>query len=130
MADSAALVAKLEKATEGLLYQSETDAPVEVVSLAEGCEPEALREAAGVESGEVERVAFEEFFAPLVEEQEWYGEEERETAARFGKVKRLMERSLEELGVFRVGEREVAIFALGRAADGVWVGVRTRAVET
>jgi hypothetical protein len=131
----ATLTARLERATSGLVYQSETDAPVTPYRL-DGFEGAELTEASllahlGRDAGTpVATVAVDEFFADLVADQEWYGDEERDMARRYRRLVRMLERALKDLKVYRVGEREVEIYVLGRTRTGEFAGVTTRAVET
>ena len=77
----------LKKATQNLLFQSESDEPIEVCEwkVAGGeLTNEAIRELSGSgKSVPVKEVALHEFFAPLVEEQDWHGDEEKETVRRY-----------------------------------------------
>ena len=133
--ESTALAARIKRATSGLVYQSETDAPVKPFRLegftGESLTPDALRECLGREaSTPVAAVAFDDFFADLVADQDWYGDEERDMAKRYRRLVRVLERSLEDLKVYKVGEREVDVYVLGRTPGGEYVGVTTKAVET
>lgn len=126
---------RVAKAADGLFYPSETDAPVEPFVMT-GFEDEELTPEALLAFTErdaetpVETAELDAFFAPLVEEQDWHGPEERGAAKRFGRLRRLLERSLRDIRVFRVGERELDVYVLGRTRDGRFAGIRTRAVET
>jgi hypothetical protein len=130
---ASALEKRLARATKGLVYMSETDAPVEPVvwTDVERLEPTVVVARSGLTEGiQVDVVDVETFFAPLVEEQDWYGEEELRTARRFARLKRLLDRETDDLRVFRCGDREVDYLILGRTPDGHVAGVRTKAVET
>jgi hypothetical protein len=133
--DSTALAARVKRATSGLVYQSETDAPVTPYRVdgftGETLTPAVLLEQLGREpSTPVTTVEFDDFFADLVADQDWYGDDERKMAKRFRRLVRVLERALEDLRVYKVGEREVEIYVLGRTTGGEFVGVTTKAVET
>lgn len=133
--ESTALAGRIKRATSGLVYQSETDAPVRPFRVdgltGDALTPELLLGRLGREpSTPVATVDFDDFFADLVADQDWYGDEERDMAKRFRRLVRLLKRALDDLTVFKVGEREVDVYILGRAPDGAFVGVTTKAVET
>ena len=123
----------LEEAVEGLLYISETDAPLEAFCWSDvGLNLEAfLREQEGFETEvPVREQTFKAFFAPLVTWQEWYEEEEREAFEQFVLLKACLERYLSNLRVLRFGEVEQTIFVVGNTFEGGVCGFRTEAVET
>ncbi len=126
--------ADLRRAAAGLTYQSETDAPWRAFHWAG---------AAGVPTGEAVRrrgrhaagapvaeQSLEEFFAPLVADQKWYGEPERETARRYRNLLDTLERLLRDPKVFRIGRRKLVVYVAGVAPGGGWAGLKTTAVET
>ena len=126
--------AALERAADGLCYQSEMDAPWKPVDwpAAEG-EPtgnEVRRRGRHRADAPVAEEEVDAFFAPLVQEQDWFGDEEKATAAQyqalFGAVKKL----LRNPKVVRVGTRKVALYLVGAAPEGGWAGLKTAAVET
>ena len=127
------LLADLKAATDGLLFMSETDAPLEPVRLAVGGEPtpEVLRQLSGVSfDTPVEVQAFDEFFAPAVSEPAWKSAHQISTARRFQAVVQLLQDNLTDLRVLRVGRINMDVYVLGRASSGNWLGLRTRVVET
>lgn len=120
-------------ATDGLLYPSESDAPFDPVRWPGGGK---LKEAiAKVANGRpVRETTVEKFFAELE------GSEEGE---RWKGLREAVERGLEGVRVFRVGERYVDVYVVGWARDsggwlarlmgresGTWAGVHTTSVET
>jgi hypothetical protein len=124
----------LQQAAEGLTYQSETDAPWKAFAwpTAEG-EPTG----AGVRQrgrhrtdAPVEEQSVDEFFAPLIEEQDWYGDEERTAAAKYRALLDAVKRYLKGPKVVRVGERKIAVYVVGVSSEGGWAGLKTTAVET
>lgn len=77
----------------------------------------------------IEEQSPDDFFADLVEEQDWWGDAEKADAERYQALRRILEAHLDSLHIFRVGEVEVSIYLLGRC-EGDWVGLRTLSVET
>ena len=72
----------------------------------------------------------DEFWEPVVTEQDWYGDDEKKRTARFVTLKTLMEKELTVRQVFRVGESEIDVYLLGRQADGKRAGLKTKIVQT
>ena len=133
MATSATAQA-LQQAAEGLTYQSESDAPWKAFAWlnAQG-EPtaEAVRQRGRHKpDAPVSEQSVEDFFAPLVQEQDWYGDEERATAAKYQALLDAVEQRLKSPKVVRVGERKIAVYVIGTANEGGWAGHKTTAVET
>jgi hypothetical protein len=81
-------------------------------------------------SAPVAEQSVDEFFAPLVREQDWYGDEEKAAAAKYRALLDSVKRYLKGPKVMRVGERKVAVYVVGVASEGGWAGLKTTAVET
>jgi hypothetical protein len=105
------LKTELEKATNGLLYASESDYPFEIV---ENSAPENLQNSKEIE--------FEHFFKNLTAEQDWFGEE--------AALQKLLKENLTDLKVFKIGETDIEIYILGKTKSGAFMGLKTRSVET
>jgi hypothetical protein len=124
---------KLEQATAGLLFMSEADYPFETVSWG-GMNEIALdylrRQAGAAPDAPVQVVSPEKFFAQAMSEPEWKGADELAAARRYQALLRLLKENLKELKVYRVGEINIAVYIVGRASTGNWVGLSTRVVET
>ena len=68
--------------------------------------------------------------ADLIALQDWYGPEEKVTARRYRRLERLLRTSLSDLEGFKVGERDVDVYVIGKTPDGEFAGIATKAVET
>ncbi|HEV7893521.1 MAG TPA: nuclease A inhibitor family protein [Pyrinomonadaceae bacterium] len=126
------LVEELTEATRGLTFMSESDYPFEVFAW-DGAEPtrEFLRGLACLDSSAVmETRGAREFFRAAASEPEWKGEDELALARRFQSLLRLLETSLTDLKVYRVGAIDIKVYVAGRAPSGNYLGVSTRVVET
>jgi hypothetical protein len=126
------LLEELREATRGLIFMSESDYPLEVF-VSGGAEPtrESLRVLAGAdESAPVETRGAREFFRAAASEPDWKGEDELAVARRFQALLRLLETSLSDLKVYRVGAVDIKVYVAGRAPSGNFLGVSTRVVET
>lgn len=127
------LIEELERAVAGLWFVSEIDHPLEVFRW-EGSvalTPEYLREAAGLPPvTRVEARSLDQFFRNAVSEPSWKSAEELKVAHRYQEVVRLLKENLEEPRAYRVGEMDIPVFVVGRSAEGNWLGLKTRVVET
>ncbi len=71
-----------------------------------------------------------DFWAPVITVEDWFGEEERATAAQFQQLKTRLEATLSNRQVFRVGQTEIDLYLLGTPANGPRAGLKTKVVET
>jgi hypothetical protein len=108
------------KAAEGLLYPSETDAPFDAVRWgSRGTLDEAV---AKVAKGRLVReTTVGDFFEEL---------EGSDEGKRWKELRGTIEAGLSGVRVFRIGERQVDVYVVGRGRAGEWVGVHTESVET
>ncbi|MFN0278788.1 MAG: nuclease A inhibitor family protein [Pyrinomonadaceae bacterium] len=124
---------EIEKVCNGLIYISETDAPVRAFA---GQEVDLitsdfiLQQTGKAGDVPVEERNFDEFFARLTANRDWHGREETERAKKFAELQKLLKENLRKLKVFTIGERRLEIFAVGISKDGCLMGIRTEAVET
>src|SRR4051794_15031274 len=129
-----AILTALTKASEGLLFPSEADAPFEAFEWpAEQGKPDKARvlELAGEEEGTPAKVkGLDAFFKDAAEEQDWHDEEERARAEGFRRLVGALKGALKDVKVFQVGAGpEKDVYVVGRADSG-WAGLKTRVVET
>jgi hypothetical protein len=133
MNDEDKLADELRKASEGLLFMSESDYPLEVVRLGAGAEAThgALRKLSGKgDDAPVREQTVDEFFRVAAAEAEWKSAPELESAKRYKALVRLLKSRLEGLKVFRVGEIDIDAYVLGKAKGGELMGLKTKLVET
>ena len=118
-----------------LLYPSESDEPIEVVT----CylkQPEPLLVTQVKEwlmlppSVYVEETPEADFWEPVVTQQDWYGDEEKNRTDKFGQLKEAVEHSLTVRQVFRVGNTEIDVYLLGLQTTGERAGLKTKVVQT
>lgn len=124
---------KIEQACEGLVYISETDAPL--LPFAGGhtdivTREIILQEIGGEQDIQVDEVDFGSFFRRLTAIKDWFGEPEKERAKKFLDLQKLLEEHLRERKVFRIGKIRLDIYVVGIDTKGNLMGVTTRAVET
>ncbi len=127
------LTGQIRTIAAGLWYMSETDA--EIMAFA-GTKTDTvtkenlLAQIDQPPESPVEERDFNEFFVRLTEIKDWYGDEEKATAAKFAALKDLLEKNLKDLKVFKVGKIQIDIYAIGINAEGNLAGIQTKAVET
>lgn len=127
------LVEKIRNAAEGLYYISETDAEIEVFEGKQAAaitKEEVLSQAGDSSDKAVSEKNFSDFFAPLTEMQDWFGDEEKASAQKFAVLKDLLEKNLRDLKAFKVGKIQLDIYVVGLDANGKLLGIKTKAVET
>ncbi len=128
------LCGALQEATGGLLMMSESDYPFEVIKWDGSVQlsPERLSGAAGGEDSpaKIEESDLAEFFRVPAGEQEWKDEAGLQAARKFQRLRQLLEDNLTGLKAYRVGEINIYVLLVGLSAEGNWMGVSTRVVET
>ena len=129
------LLNQLQKASDGLLFISESDYPFEVFlwessdSLA--ITPETILHHTGhpVDTP-IEVVDIDSFFAVATTEQEWHNREEHETLNRFKALVETLKHNLNQIKVYRLGERSLDVYIVGKTPTGDYAGLSTKVVET
>jgi hypothetical protein len=126
-------VAALKAIASGLAWMSESDYPFEV-TLLPGFEPpiaSTLLQLTGHDADcPVEEMTVQNFFAPAIEEQDWYEEAEKETMHRFQTLLQWLKDHLSEVKVYRVDEIEIDIYIVGKTESGDWINFSTKSIET
>jgi hypothetical protein len=128
-----AVLATLQKASEGLEFTSDTDAPFEAFEWpGEEGKPTPARvlELAGLPASTPTKVkSLDAFFRDATKEQDWMDEQERAEAQRFGQLVQTLKDSLADVAVFQFGKGESDVYIVGRTESG-WAGLRTKVVQT
>jgi hypothetical protein len=127
------VVTRLAKASEGLEFPSETDAPFEAFEWpGEQGKPEKARvlELAGLPPNTpVKSKSLATFFTDPTAEQEWHDEQERAQAKKFQQLVQTLKETLKDVKVFQAGRSEADVYIVGRT-DAGWAGLKTKVVET
>lgn len=113
----------LRTAVEGLTYPSDSDEPFDVF-LWEGSGSARDQVAAHAGKGRnIEEVRVETFFAQL---------DDADDAPRYANVRKILQSTLRDLRVFRVGTGEVSvdIYLIGSTRSAEWAGLHTVSIET
>lgn len=124
---------KIKTACEGLFYISESDAEISlfVGTVAKAVTKEVLlSQTENTPDAPIEERSFEESFARLTKLEDWFGDEEKQTAQKFAELSDLLKTNLKDLKVFKVGKIELDVYAVGLDAESNLTGIKTKAVET
>ena len=123
----------LQHASEGLFFLSESDFPFTIVQIPlknKPLEPQlrTLAEKPADTPVEVQEVDY--FFRNMVRIYEGFRQEQIDLANRFIQLVATIKSVLKDPKVYRLGERQVDAFIIGKLADDHWGGLRTRLIET
>jgi hypothetical protein len=114
----------LQKASEGLLFPSESDAPLEPFLWQDGAKlsHERLLELAGAEAGTaVEETTLADLLRTVPPEDK----------SKFDKLAQTLQEQLSGVKVYKIGEEaEKDVYIVGKTKGGQWAGLKTTVVET
>lgn len=131
--ESFILISQIKPIVKDLYYTSETDAkilPFKGTQAEEVSSAELLKQIGKDADTPVEKRDFNEFFQRLTTVQDWFGEEEKVSAAKFIQLKELLQDNLRDLTVFKVGSVQIDIYIVGLPSENILAGIQTKAVET
>lgn len=132
-AKSFVLDSQIKTLVKGLYYISETDAeisPFVGVETEEVSTAEMLKQIGKSADTPIEKQDFDEFFVRLTKIQDWFGDEEKASAAKFTGLRELLKNNLRDLAVFKIGSIQIEIYAVGLPSENILAGIQTKAVET
>ncbi len=122
---------RLSLLSKGLLFPSESEYPLEpfiwektTLSIKEIL----IRSGKNCDTP-IATLTLEDFFAPVVTEENWFDTQDREIAHRFRDLKRAIASNLENVQVFRVGKVEIEVYIVGTINSDL-VGLKTTVIET
>src|SRR3954464_7616784 len=90
---------RLKTLTRGLSYQSESDYPVKPF-FAKGEGRKALK-ASDLSKQPSKQIGFDSFFANATADEDWHGEEEKESARRFRELVEALKTNLTDIKVYK-----------------------------
>ena len=130
-----ALSTLLDEATEGLIYLSESDYPMESFFMEDKKEvpfdSQHIREALKINPAfGVEESTFEAFFGRMTTLLPEYGLTEKNRARQFLHLQQILNDNLKDIKVFRFGRIQILAIVIGITAGGHWAGVKTTLIET
>ena len=131
------LLETLKKLTKGLIYSSEADFAVKPFLWtkteveAELLTPDKVKALLKIKPNDaVEIVTLEAFFESAVALEDWFGEEEKQTAKQFQTLADTLRTNLAEIAVYKIGTAKKTVVIVGKTKDGEYAGVTTKVVET
>ena len=124
MAKANPVLKELKAATKGLLFPSETDAPLEAFAWpgSDGAPDEAIVRAYAKadKAVPVKRVTLADLARTIPSE----------SRGDFLPLFALLAHHLNDVTVFKVGDVNIDVYIVGRTPDGQYAGVKTEVVET
>ncbi len=127
------LITRLEQASAGLLFPSESDAPLQVFvwRAAAPFSPAALLGHIGCDqTTPIRTTDVDRFFRPVTQAHPWDGPAEQERLRRFTTLVELLKTELRDLTVYKIGTVAIDVYVVGRDENGTYLGVTTHVVET
>lgn len=127
------LLPELEAACEGLLWRSETDYPFEVAVLPANPQFPSVVDTllSKYPNGtSVTIVGLDDFFGQATINRAWFDSRESNLVERYRNLRDLLETTLENLKIYRIGSVEIDVYLLGKTEDDRTIGVKTKIVET
>lgn len=125
------LIDRLKQASEGLLWQSESDYPFETVYWENANDIKSkLLQVTDCSNKKIEVRELDKFFSQATEEQDWYNDEEMAECKRYQELVNLLQTHLNDIKVYRVGEVEVNCYILGKIESDSIAGLSTISIET
>ncbi len=126
------LIDRLKQASQGLLWQSESDYPFKTVywENVNDISSKVLQVTNCTPETTIEVRELDKFFSQATAEEDWYNDEEIAECKRYRELVKLLKTNLKDIKVYRVGEVEVNCYILGKTEQLAIAGLSTIAVET
>ena len=126
------LLPELKAACDDLLWRSETDSPFEVAVLPSEQPLASIDQLLSryPDNTPVDIVSLDDFFGQSTVERAWFDSRELALVERYRNLRDLLETTLENLQVYRIGTVEIDVYLLGKTEDDQIIGVKTKVVET
>jgi hypothetical protein len=121
---------RLSQLSKDLLFPSESEYPLEPFTWeSTTLTPETiLTRSLQPSDTAIESITLEDFFAPVVTDQNWFDDEDRAIAQRFRDLQAAIA-TLENVQVFKVGKIEIDVYIIGAIGPDL-VGLKTTIIET
>jgi hypothetical protein len=126
-------IQQLAQVIDGLLVPSETDAALEMFLWPAYLPWQPALIVHGMQlpaDTPINQLALAAFFAPLTRMRPSDTPAEHALRQRFVALQSWLEANLAEIAVYRIGTIEIAVWIIGRTAEGRLIGVTTLQVET
>lgn len=121
---------RLTQLSKDLLFPSESEYPLEPFTWKSAVlnHKTILTQAGKPAKTRIEKIALEDFFANVVNEQDWFEDADREIVQRFRDLQTAIA-TLENVQVFRLGKVKIDVYIVGEIGNDL-VGLKTTVVET
>lgn len=121
---------RLTQLSKGLLFPSESEYPLEPFNWKSATlnRKTILTQTGKPVKTPITEISLEEFFAPVVTDQDWFEDEDRKIAQRFRDLQTAIA-TLENVQVFRLGKVKIDVYIVGAIRNDL-VGLKTTVVET
>jgi Nuclease A inhibitor-like protein len=126
-------IQELAQLIDGLLVPSETDAAFEIFLWPAHLPWQPALIVQGLQlpaDTPINQLALAAFFAPLTRMRQSDTPAMREQRQRFVALQTWLEANLAEIAMYRIGTIEIAVWIIGRTAEGRLIGLTTMQVET
>ena len=121
---------RLSTLAKDLLFPSESEFPLEpfVWESATLTTETILERSQKPSDTAIESITLEDFFAPVVTDEDWFEAEDRQVAQRFRDLQAAIA-TLENVQVFRLGKIEIDVYIVGAIGPDL-IGLKTTVIET
>jgi len=124
---------KLQQSSSSLLMCSESDYPFEIVLWEDEnlITPDIILQRGGYpQSTIVETTSLNDFFGNCAFPQDWHNQTQKEQVHKFQNLINVLNRYLQDIQVFRIGEISIDVFILGKTDNNNIAGLKTTVIET
>ncbi len=131
--DSITLI--LKEASRGLLYQSESDYPFDVLVISLDTNMPLTAETLPAllnisSSATIEQTDLESFLRPMSHPHDPHDKVLQQEAPKYRQLEKVLQSELHNTQVFRVGEIKIDVYILGYTKEGNLAGLHTTVIET
>jgi len=129
------IIDRLKKATNGLLFGSESEFPFEVFcwespDLIPLTAAKLLQQTGHGSDTPIEMVTVDDFFQVATTEQEWHSPEEKAVVKQNQMLVDTLKNCLRDIKVYRLSTIEIDVYIVGITPSGSLAGIATKVVET
>lgn len=131
-AQSKSLESKLKRVVENVYLLSETDAPIEIVTLSGTEDVKAfIGRETNTDAANITEIAFDEFLDMYGTVKDWQNDIQKDYAGKIGEALNLLKAGTENVKIFRAGSGVRAnLYIIGQDSASAWIGMKTLVVET
>ena len=127
------IITKLKNASQGLLWLSESEYPLEPVlwqSVEDLTAKKLLQQLKKPSNTPVRVTDIDKFFSNAIAEHDWYDDEQKAEVKKCRHLLEELKSNLSNITVYCVGKVEIDIYIVGKTPNGDLAGVSTMVVET